>query len=67
MMGYQFNRQKPLDKYIVDFYCKPLHLVIEIDGKYHEQEEQVVQMKCAKKYWKTWGSIFFVSRKWTFA
>jgi very-short-patch-repair endonuclease len=40
MMGYTFNRQKPLDRYIVDFYCKPLKLVMEIDGSYHLEEEQ---------------------------
>jgi very-short-patch-repair endonuclease len=40
MMGYQFNRQKPLDEYIVDFYCRRLHLVIEIDGTYHFFPEQ---------------------------
>jgi very-short-patch-repair endonuclease len=39
MMGYDFDRQKPLDKYIVDFYCKDLQLVIEIDGNYHNQSD----------------------------
>lgn len=39
IMGYQFNRQKPLDKYIVDFYCKELKLVIEIDGSSHNHHE----------------------------
>jgi very-short-patch-repair endonuclease len=43
MMGYTFNRQKPLKKYIVDFYCKPLNLVIEIDGGYHGQEIQKIK------------------------
>lgn len=37
-MGYKFNRQKPLLKYIVDFYCKPLNLVIEVDGVTHTYE-----------------------------
>ena len=36
MMGFKFNRQKPLGNYIVDFYCKPLNLVIEIDGSSHD-------------------------------
>ncbi len=36
MMGFKFNRQKPLGNYIVDFYCKPLNLVIEIDGNSHD-------------------------------
>jgi len=33
--GYKFNRQKPLGNYIVDFYCKKLNLVIEVDGESH--------------------------------
>ena len=45
MRGYTFNRQKPLDRYIVDFYCKPLKLVIEIDGSYHFEEEQKIKDK----------------------
>ena len=42
-MGYTFNRQKPLDRYIVDFYCKPLQLVIEVDGGYHLETIQKVK------------------------
>ena len=38
--GYDFHRQKPLLDYIVDFYCSELELVIEIDGQYHNHEEQ---------------------------
>ncbi len=33
--GVQFNRQKPILKYIVDFYCARARLVIEIDGGQH--------------------------------
>ena len=40
MYGYDFHRQKPLLNYIVDFYCYELNLVIEIDGQYHNHEEQ---------------------------
>ena len=40
LRNYKSNRQKPLGRYIVDFYCKPLKLVIEIDGSYHFEEEQ---------------------------
>ncbi len=43
MKGYTFNRQKPLGNYIADFYCKPLHLVIEVDGGYHFEEEQKIK------------------------
>ena len=36
-LGYGFHRQKPLLNYIVDFYCAELNLVIEVDGRYHEE------------------------------
>ncbi len=35
MLGCQFARQKPIGRYIVDFYCPELRLVIEIDGESH--------------------------------
>jgi very-short-patch-repair endonuclease len=35
MKGYQFMRQKPINNYIVDFYCSKLKLVIEVDGESH--------------------------------
>ncbi|MBI2075310.1 MAG: endonuclease domain-containing protein [Candidatus Harrisonbacteria bacterium] len=31
-LGYRFLRQRPIGKYIVDFYCHALNLAIEIDG-----------------------------------
>ncbi len=40
LLGFDFHRQKPLLNYIVDFYCYELELVIEIDGSYHNWEEQ---------------------------
>ena len=36
----KFTRQKPLDAYIVDFYCPELKLAIEIDGDTHADQEQ---------------------------
>jgi very-short-patch-repair endonuclease len=32
---FKFLRQKPIDNYIVDFYCSELRLVIEVDGDSH--------------------------------
>lgn len=37
--GYDFHRQKPLLNYIVDFYCRELDLVIEVDGYSHQIDE----------------------------
>ena len=34
---YKFLRQKPIDEFIVDFYCSSLRLVIEIDGDSHAE------------------------------
>jgi very-short-patch-repair endonuclease len=39
MKGYTFNRQRPVLRYIADFMCKPLHLIIEVDGSIHDVEE----------------------------
>jgi len=37
MLGYDFDRQKPVDQFIVDFFCAKLKLAIEIDGESHWQ------------------------------
>ena len=39
MLGIDFTRQKPIDSYIVDFFCSKLMLAIEIDGYSHQLEE----------------------------
>jgi len=36
--NYKFVRQKPLDNFIVDFYCSELSLAIEIDGDFHAEQ-----------------------------
>jgi very-short-patch-repair endonuclease len=48
MMGYDFDRQRPIDNYIVDFYCKDLMIAIEIDGESHygnEEKDSIRQEK----------------------
>lgn len=37
-LGYDFHRQKPISKYIVDFFCPELMLAIEIDGVTHNDK-----------------------------
>ncbi|PHR74699.1 MAG: DNA methylase [Lutibacter sp.] len=39
MYGYDFHRQKPIDNYILDFFCQELMLGIEVDGYSHELVE----------------------------
>ena len=40
-LGFDFHRQKPIDNYIVDFYCCDLLLAIELDGISHTYEDAV--------------------------
>jgi very-short-patch-repair endonuclease len=39
LFGYRFIRQRPIDQYIVDFFCPELQLIIEVDGLSHSDEE----------------------------
>ncbi len=43
MKGYDFDRQRPIDNFIVDFYCKDLMLAIEIDGSSHDSKEAYIR------------------------
>jgi very-short-patch-repair endonuclease len=36
ILGFDFDRQVPIDHFIVDFFCKELMLAIEIDGSSHD-------------------------------
>jgi len=36
--GFTFLRQKPINRFIVDFYCSKLNLAIEIDGNSHDKK-----------------------------
>jgi len=46
--GYQFIRQKPIDEYIVDFFCSKLKLIIEIDGISHNEKSERDQIRQRK-------------------
>ena len=39
LMEYDFDRQRPIGNYIVDFFCKDLQLAIEVDGITHHDEK----------------------------
>jgi len=53
--NYQFFRQKPIGNYIVDFYCKDAHLVIEIDGGQHYEEANIKADKTREEFLKNLG------------
>ncbi|WP_277881758.1 DUF559 domain-containing protein [Dolichospermum sp. FACHB-1091] len=35
LLGFKFRRQQVIDRFIVDFYCHEVKLVIEVDGEIH--------------------------------
>lgn len=41
-LGHKFLRQHVIGDYIVDFVCRDDGLVVEVDGAYHTEREQVV-------------------------
>lgn len=46
--GLKFSRQKPIDEYIVDFYCSEYLLAIEIDGDSHAEQKEYDQSRTEK-------------------
>jgi very-short-patch-repair endonuclease len=53
--NYQFYRQRMLGKYIVDFYCPELKLIIELDGGQHYEENHQQKDEKRDAYFKTHG------------
>lgn len=52
---YKFTRQKPIDNYIVDFYCSELRLVIEVDGVTHLTDSEIVYDKIRTGILESYG------------
>jgi very-short-patch-repair endonuclease len=48
--GYKFLRQRSIGPFIVDFYCKELRLIIEIDGFTHQMEGAAKEDEIREKY-----------------
>ena len=51
----QFNRQKNIGEYIVDFYCKRVKLVVELDGEYHRDEDVFISDNKRTEYLEQLG------------
>jgi cyclase len=41
--GYKFRRQHPISIYVADFYCHPLKLIVEVDGKIHAAPDAITK------------------------
>jgi very-short-patch-repair endonuclease len=53
--GLKFRRQHPIDRYIADFYCHEINLVIELDGLVHEEQFQKEYDENRDEYMKASG------------
>ncbi len=40
VLGFEFRSQRPIDLFIIDFYCKECMLAIEIDGNSHYYKQE---------------------------
>jgi very-short-patch-repair endonuclease len=58
LMGYDFDRQRPIGNYIVDFYCKDLLLALEIDGITHQDERVMFKDGIRQKELEMLGVTF---------
>ena len=55
ILGVTFNRQKPLGRYIVDFYSFAAKLAIELDGSQHFEPKAIAYNLERTKFLKTQG------------
>ena len=60
VMDRDFDRQRPIGNYIVDFFCKDLMLAIEVDGHSHDYKQTQDQRRqkqiegygiCVLRFW----------------
>ena len=50
LKGYKFRRQHPVDRFIVDFYCREAGLEIEVDGSDHDSREATEYDEARQKF-----------------
>ena len=54
-LWFKFNRQHIVGDYIVDFICLERALVIEVDGGYHFEYEQMQRDECRTEHLENMG------------
>jgi very-short-patch-repair endonuclease len=60
-IGVKFNRQRPIDNFIVDFFSKELGLIIEIDGSSHFNKQNMIDFD--KTNLLIWGLLYYDFKK----
>jgi very-short-patch-repair endonuclease len=60
--GIKFRRQAPIGKYIVDFVCHQVKVIIELDGGQHNDEKNIQYDEARSQWLNSQG--YFVQRYW---
>ncbi len=60
--GFKFRRQAPIGRYIVDFACFEVKVVVELDGSQHAEESQAERDLARDEWLETQG--FEILRFW---
>lgn len=55
LKGFQVYRQKPIGRFVADFYCPKANLVIELDGGQHYTEEMRTRDGLRDRYLESVG------------
>lgn len=58
LLGYDFDRQRPIGNFIVDFFCKDLQLAIEVDGITHLDEKVIEKDEIRQEELESMGICF---------
>lgn len=40
-IGFAFRKQAPVGPYVADFLCRKAMLIVEVDGRYHDEPERM--------------------------
>jgi len=54
-LGYKFRRQHGIGKFIVDFYCPVLKMIIEVDGDVHGFDNQIIKDRSRQTFLESLG------------
>ncbi|MES3016839.1 MAG: endonuclease domain-containing protein [Bacteroidota bacterium] len=67
VLGRKFRRQHGIGNYIVDFYCSSEKLIIELDGKVHDNPNQIIYDRRRDRYLQQLGfKVFRVTNELVF-
>lgn len=59
LSGFRFNRQVEIGPYIVDFLCREIRIIVEVDGVTHGDAHEVMADKRRTEYLEEKGHVVF--------